>query len=83
MSLNLPKPPEWITDAICEEKDDTLFFPQPGRNDQAKAAKAICARCPVATKCLTYALDFGPRLEGIWGGATPEDRARLLGKETS
>lgn len=36
------------------------------------AAKKICASCPLATKCLEYALQGD--LEGVWGGTTEWER---------
>jgi WhiB family redox-sensing transcriptional regulator len=41
-------------------------------------AKALCAGCPVVNDCLAYALER-PELEGIWGGTTDAQRARLRG----
>lgn len=83
MSLNLPKPPSWVEDAICKPDDDWAFFPAHGGPDHAQAAKTICRRCPVALACLTYALDFGPRLEGVWGGTTAEERRAALERRAS
>jgi WhiB family redox-sensing transcriptional regulator len=40
---------------------------------EVAAAKAICARCPVAADCLAWALGAGEPA-GIWGGTTPEER---------
>jgi hypothetical protein len=38
-----------------------------------RAAKAICANCPVRTLCRAYALGSG-ELYGIWGGTTERER---------
>lgn len=66
---------EWRSQAACAQQ--TTFFPERGKSNDARAAKAICARCPVQKPCLAYALDR--RLEeGIWGGTTPEQRRVIL-----
>ncbi|MBA3360171.1 MAG: WhiB family transcriptional regulator [Acidimicrobiia bacterium] len=49
-----------------------VFFVGQGRSP--KAAKAICATCPVIAGCRAWAL--GQRhLSGIWGGMTPPELA--------
>ena len=71
----------WTEQAACREPgvDAELFFPVsesgPALREIA-AAKAICARCPVATACRAWALGSG-EVAGIWGGTTPAER-RLL-----
>jgi len=42
--------------------------------EEAAAAKAICARCPVSMACLDAGLD---ERFGIWGGTTERERVRL------
>lgn len=71
----------WAEDAACRASsvDPELFFPlsESGLGaSQVAAAKAVCARCPVAAQCLTWALRSG-EAAGIWGGTTPDER-RLL-----
>jgi WhiB family redox-sensing transcriptional regulator len=65
----------------CGDVDPELFFPVAGRTGpamrQAKAAKAVCGRCPVRANCLSYALETMP--EGIWGGTTEEERRAAHG----
>ena len=39
-------------------------------------AVRICADCPARVECLAYALAAGER-EGLWGGPTAAERARL------
>lgn len=41
------------------------------------AAQAICAACPVREMCLEWGTAHEPY--GIWGGATPKQRAKLRG----
>lgn len=66
----------WVDDAACRDEDPELFFPVsdmgPG-SQQAAQAKAVCARCPVRDRCLSYALDNGLDF-GIFGGLTQEER---------
>lgn len=65
---------DWRYKAAClRARPDAMF---PAENDKAgiKFARALCQRCPVRRQCLTWALDNGEQ-HGIWGGATPEERA--------
>lgn len=65
----------WRDRAGCAGADPDLFFPV-GPADEAavRAAKAICAWCPVRTDCLDYASAHSQK--GIWGGTTEDERAR-------
>jgi WhiB family redox-sensing transcriptional regulator len=64
---------------------DALFFPE-GRQGsaqverQVRAAKAVCAGCPVLSACRAWAL-ANPSLTGfgVWGGVSEQERA-LVGK---
>ncbi|MFF4350384.1 WhiB family transcriptional regulator [Streptomyces sp. NPDC001530] len=71
---------EWLRRAACVGEDPDLFFPVgtagPALEDIA-AAKRICARCPVAAPCLSWALSTG-RTSGVWGGTGEEERAALF-----
>jgi WhiB family transcriptional regulator, redox-sensing transcriptional regulator len=70
----------WQSGAACGGIAVQLFFgpvgerPQEREIREAKAA-AVCARCPVHTKCLDYALGHSIK-HGVWGGFNPEQRAR-------
>ena len=73
----------WTEQAACREPgiDPELFFPVGESGPairQVAAAKAICARCPVAADCRAWALRTGEPA-GIWGGTTPEERRLLRG----
>lgn len=61
----------WMDAAACLRVDPEVFFPHDGQ--PADDAKAVCATCPVALECLTYALDKNYRV-GVWGGKTPRTR---------
>ena len=72
--LNITKPPEWTTDALCAQVDPELWFPEKG--DQAREAKRLCAGCDVRVECLAYALAHRERF-GVWGGTTERERRRM------
>ena len=65
----------WQDAALCAQSDPELFFPTQGRN-MGRQAKQICGACPVKRQCLEYAFAEGIT-EGIYGGASPLERARL------
>jgi WhiB family redox-sensing transcriptional regulator len=76
-SISAPWPfkyPVWMDDAVCATTDPDSFFPEHGR--EHLHAKNTCARCPVATQCLAYALEHDERW-GVWGGTNEADRQRL------
>jgi WhiB family redox-sensing transcriptional regulator len=73
-----------IRHAPCSDGglDPDQWYPvsaDPGRaRQEAAAAIAICATCPVLGQCLTLSLqhqDIGQH--GVWGGLIAADRARL------
>ncbi len=69
--------PEVLRDAACgEEKDLELFYPDPGDVETERAAKQVCASCPVQQPCLEMALATGDQ-HAILGGTTPQERGRL------
>lgn len=73
----------WRELAACQGLDPSLFFPDDGDHVGVERAKQICAPCPVAWECLSYAV-WANQTNGIWGGTTPGERRRyrrLLVKE--
>jgi WhiB family transcriptional regulator, redox-sensing transcriptional regulator len=46
---------------------------------QIAEAKTVCARCEVRSECLAFALATWQPY-GVWGGTSPEERARLRKK---
>jgi WhiB family redox-sensing transcriptional regulator len=70
---------EWRSQAACRSMDPELFFPVvevgPLCAAQIARAKAVCARCPVQTECLSFALTALPH--GVAGGLTAEERRGL------
>ena len=65
----------WRQKAACRGVDPDIFYPV--SDDDAGAAKAICAGCPVREACLEYALANRER-DGVWGGATERERRRMI-----
>jgi WhiB family redox-sensing transcriptional regulator len=71
---------DWRASGACLDEDSELFFPT-GTNRavlaQAAAAIAVCAGCPVAGECLSWALESGERF-GVWGGLSERDRRAVM-----
>lgn len=68
--------PSWREDASCRGFDAGVFFPDDGDAAGIAYAKSVCAGCPVVDACLSYAVEMN-QSEGIWGGATKQERRRL------
>ncbi|MGQ0849270.1 MAG: WhiB family transcriptional regulator [Actinomycetota bacterium] len=69
----------WREAAACRTTPGVDFFPSPEDVQAIGQAKAVCATCPVAEECLTYALETR-QAEGIWGGHTPKERVKIRRK---
>lgn len=70
--------PEWTVDALCAQTDPEIFFP--GKGGTTRAAKEVCAECPVRAKCLAYALeheDGNSVWPGVYGGLSVNERKLL------
>ncbi|MFF1568217.1 WhiB family transcriptional regulator [Streptomyces sp. NPDC058293] len=72
---------DWRNRSLCQGEDPDLFFPVGNISSgptalQTDEAKAVCRRCPVAEKCLSWAVAVGP-VEGIWGGTTEGERRAI------
>lgn len=65
--------PAWMADGLCNLYPDVSWFPERGQD--AAAAKAVCARCPVSAQCLAYALEHEER--GIWAGTSERKRKQI------
>jgi WhiB family redox-sensing transcriptional regulator len=73
---------EWQLKAACRDVDSATFFhPEnergPSRARRERAAKQVCAGCPVARSCLSWALRTREPY-GVWGGKSTEERDRLI-----
>lgn len=71
----------WMSDAACRHViDPDIFFPA-GHTGPAtveiRAAKAICADCPVLGECRDWALGSKQAAYGVWGGLTEIERATV------
>jgi WhiB family redox-sensing transcriptional regulator len=64
----------WHMLAACRGRPDVSFFPQ--RGESTRAARDLCAACPVSTDCLEDALAHEHTV-GVWGGMTERERKRL------
>lgn len=75
-----PATPRWMADGACRTADPSILFVPSEDEEHGSAvypgpALAVCARCPVISKCHRYALRYGPDTEfGVWGGTTPKMR---------
>jgi len=70
--------PDWHRDALCQEYADRGDWWFPAKGQTCSNAKAVCEKCLVQAECLGWALDEGPQLPGVWGGATEVERKQLL-----
>lgn len=73
----------WFRQAACQDQDPDLFFPVARTSGDVylNRAKQICARCPVKTACLEWALSTGTDY-GVWGGLSADERRSLRRRAT-
>jgi len=68
-------PTAWMAEGNCRLYPPAVFFPSDGVG--VDRARKICRDCPVAARCLEYALE--ERIEhGVWGGCSERERRRIL-----
>lgn len=62
----------------CTEVEPETFFPNYGASDEflIRLAKRVCAKCPIITECLEFALETGDQ-HAVLGGTTPAQRDRI------
>jgi WhiB family redox-sensing transcriptional regulator len=68
----------WQERARCAEVDPELWFPEKGGGN--RAAKRVCAACPVRAECLEYILrpeNAEIARFGVWAGLSPQQRRGL------
>lgn len=75
---------EWQLRGACRGADSALFFlPErergPSKARRERAAKRVCATCPVIDRCAAFALTTREPY-GVWGGMTPEERELVLSR---
>ena len=69
---------EWQYQGLCRDADPEIFFhPEgergPAREARERAAKAVCASCPVIAQCAAHALAVREPY-GVWGGMSEDER---------
>jgi WhiB family redox-sensing transcriptional regulator len=72
----------WHEQAACHDMDSGLFYSPEGERGPRKArreraAKAVCATCPVQELCGAYAIATREPY-GTWGGVSEGERRELL-----
>lgn len=67
----------WLEEALCRGMDRSIFFPEDGEYDEARA---ICDCCPVKNPCAEYAHGFEWDKDGMFGGLTPRERMFIRDK---
>lgn len=67
-----PPRADWFDNAACQRIETRHFF---AFGDEQQRALAVCADCPVWRQCRDYGREH--HMQGIWGGETELDRARL------
>lgn len=73
---------DWQMHAACRETDSATFFHPalergPAKTARERAAKQICAGCPVIEACRRHALTVREP-DGVWGGLTADEREDIL-----
>lgn len=66
----------WYEDAACSSYPSEMFFPPNDAPAAVRAAKVVCASCPVREECLAFAMDT-VQTDGVWGGMDAGERRRL------
>jgi WhiB family redox-sensing transcriptional regulator len=71
--------PTWRDAASCREWTGVDFFPFSEDTVAIRLVKDVCALCPVADECLSYAIETR-QTDGVWGGHTAKERSYLRRK---
>lgn len=73
------RPPSWHEWSLCAGMDQEIFFSEDRRKrvPLAKDAKTICRACPVATECLTWALEHEEEF-GVWAASSGRQRSFMF-----
>ena len=66
----------WYERAACASHSPDIFFPETETPTASRAAKAICAGCPVRAECLAFAMET-VQTDGVWGGMDAGERRRM------
>lgn len=74
-----PRDSSWADYGLCRSADPEAWFPEKGQS--SRAARAVCAGCPVRNLCLLDWWDASQntayRMIGVWGGLTEGERRKL------
>lgn len=62
--------------ALCSQTDPEIFFPEIGAFTDSRAARKVCAQCPIRARCLEVAMENNEEY-GIFGGLTSHERKDL------
>lgn len=65
----------WIKNAACKGSKAN-FFPKMMGESGVREAVAVCHSCPVAVRCVQYAINNNIK-HGVWGGFTARGRREL------
>ena len=72
---------DWFNKARCRGMKTNVFFPETAVGVSTAGiyddAIKVCSLCPVADKCLAYAMECETndiRRYGVWGGKTHRER---------
>lgn len=65
----------WRDNAACSTVSTSIFFATP-KSPTVYQALSICKSCTVRKECFYESILYG--YDGIWGGATPEQRSALV-----
>lgn len=63
-----------MREALCRRYPKLTWVPRP--NASVREQQAVCARCPVSSECLSFAM-ADPTIVGVWGGTTGGQRRKL------
>ncbi|WP_285502512.1 WhiB family transcriptional regulator [Actinokineospora sp. NBRC 105648] len=71
----------WQTRGACRQVPTERFFSPDNERGRARdlrirAAKSVCAHCPVLSRCRDHALRTREPY-GVWGGLDEQERAEL------
>jgi len=72
--------PEWMCEAACRGRTATMF---PGRGEDVRPAKALCAGCPVFVECEAWGRAAGFAQGGFIAGRGEGARRKLASSERS
>ena len=74
---------DWLDNAACAGMDQRAFFADGYHSRaQVRAAKKVCAICPVQAACRDWAIATGER-NGVWGGMSQKELRQKRRRFTS